>query len=324
MSDLAALPKAHLHLHLEGSMRPSTLAELCARYAVAEPTIEGFGDFSAFAATYMAACAVLRTDEDLARLATEVVDDAADAGAVWLEPAFHPGHHRVTLGPDDHTVAIVLDALHEAAARRGIAAGLMVAADRTKTVADAVALAHTAAAHIDDGVVAFGLANDEVIGPPEPFAPAFAVAADAGLLCTPHAGELCGPESVRDALDALRADRIQHGVRAIEDPALVKRLADDGVCLDVCPTSNRLLSVVDAIEDHPLPHLLAAGVRCSINADDSLLFGSGLLEEYELCRDVLGLDDRDLASVARSSVVASGAPADVRAVALAGIDAWGA
>ncbi len=198
----------------------------------------------------------------------------------------------------------------------------MLSADRTKPPADAVELAQLAAGFGGRGVVAFGLANDEVIGPPEPYAEAYAVARAAGLLSTPHAGELCGPESVRAALDALGADRIQHGVRAIEDPALVTRLAADGVCLDVCPTSNLSLGVVDRMADHPLPALLAAGVRCSINADDPLLFGPGLLEEYELCRSELGLDDEAMAHVATCSIEASGAPADLKATALAAVTTW--
>jgi adenosine deaminase len=127
---------------------------------------------------------------------------------------------------------------------------------------------------------------------------------------------------VRGALVALGADRIQHGVRALEDPDLVRRLADEGVTCDVCPTSNVLLSVAPALEACALGPLLDAGVRCSVNADDPLLFGTGLLEEYELCRESLGFDDDRLAAIARTSIEASGAPADQRAAALAGIEAW--
>jgi adenosine deaminase len=320
--DLTHLPKAHLHLHLEGGMRPATLAELAARDGVAVPEIRGFGSFSAFAATYMAACDVLRTEADLVRLVDETLDDARDDGAAWVELAFHAPHHRHKFGRDERTLEIVLDALSAAAARTGVGAGLMVAADRTKSPAEAVEQARLACAYAHAGVVSLGLANDEVVGPPEPFAEAFAIAGRAGLLSTPHAGELCGPESVRGALDALGADRIQHGVRAVEDAELVTRLADEAICLDVCPTSNVSLGVVDAIEHHPLPALLAAGVRCSVNADDPLLFGPGLLAEYELCRSALGLDDRALAEVARCSIEASGAFADLKSAAGRGIDAW--
>ncbi|MGZ4694479.1 MAG: adenosine deaminase, partial [Acidimicrobiales bacterium] len=322
MRDLLPLPKGHLHLHLEGGMRPATLAELAERDGIPVPPVSGFGSFAAFAGMYLAACDVLRSDDDLSRLVHEVVDDAAMAGAVWIEPAFYAPHHLDRLGPVEHVLEVVLDALADAATRTGVGTGLLVAADRTAGAADAMAQAQLAARYADQGVVAFGLANDESLWPPEPFADAFRVARDAGLVSAPHAGELAGPESVVGALDALGASRIQHGVRAVEDPELVKRLADERICLDVCPTSNVLLSVVPSIDRHPLPALLEAGVRCSLNADDPLLFGPGLLEEYELAREQLGLDDSQLASIARSSIEASGADDDLRATALAGVDAW--
>jgi len=320
--DLLALPKAHLHLHLEGGMRPSTLEERAEHYGIPVPVVSGFGSFAAFSSMYVAACDVLRTDDDLIRLVDEVVDDAAFSGAVWIEPAIYAPHHLERLGPVEHVIEVTLDALASAARRTGVGTGLMVAADRTVDPADAIAQARVAVRYADRGVVSFGLANDEARWPPEPFAEAFAIAREAGLLSTPHAGELDGPASVIGALDALHADRIQHGVRSIEDPELVKRLADEGICLDVCPSSNVLLSVVPSIEDHPLPALLAAGVRCSLNADDPLLFGPGLLEEYELCRTVLDLDDEQLAAVARASIEASGASDDLQATAVAGVAAW--
>jgi adenosine deaminase len=322
MRDLAALPKAHLHLHLEGGMRPATLRELAARYGIPVPVISGYGSFTAFADTYLAACAVLRTEADLRRVVRERIEDDAAAGAIWSEPSFYAPHHRDRLGPDEHVIDVVLDEGIRAAAEAGIGFGLMLAADRTEDPADAVTIARQAVARSDRGVVAFGLANDEEKFPPGPFAPAYDIAHDGGLLCTPHAGEHAGPDSVRVALDALHADRIQHGVRAVEDPALVERLAADGVCLDVCPTSNLLLSVVPTLEEHPLRRLLDAGVACSINADDPLLFGPDLLPEYELCRSALGLTDEHLATVARSSLSASGAPRELVADGISRIDAW--
>ncbi len=322
MADLQALPKAHLHIHLEGGMRPATLNELAAEHGIAVPEVRGFGSFSAFAGMYVAACDVLRRPDDVARLARETVLDAVAAGAVWVEPAIYLPHHRERLGADEAVLEVLLDALQHAAAEAGIGVGVMIASDRTADPAIAVEQANIAARYAGEGVVAFGLANDEVLGPPEPFAEAFAIARAAGLLSTPHAGELVGPESIIGALEALGADRIQHGVRAVEDPDLVVRLADSGICLDVCPSSNVLLAVVPDIASHPLPDLLAAGVRCSLNADDPLLFGPGLLDEYELCRAELGLDDATLAGIARTSIEASGAPDTVKRPALAGIDAW--
>jgi adenosine deaminase len=320
--DLRTLPKGHLHLHLEGSMRPSTLAELADVAGVPVPEIRGYGSFTAFADTYLAACQVLGTPEHFARLVDEVVEDSVLEGAVWVEPSFYAPHHRDRFGEDAVLVDMVLDALHAAGERHGVGVGLMLAADRTADPSIAVEQAHLAAARAGRGVVSFGLANDEAVGRPEPYAEAFAVAKGAGLLSAPHAGELAGPESIRGALDTLQPDRLQHGVRAVEDPELVKRLADSEIVLDVCPTSNLLLSVYPSHAEHPLPQLLDAGVSCSLNGDDPLLFGPVLLHEYEVARTEMGLDDHALASVARASITGSGAPDALKATVLRAIDEW--
>jgi adenosine deaminase len=322
--DLATLPKAHLHLHLEGAMRPGTLRDLAAANHMAVPPIRGFADFGAFVGMYRAACAVLVSETELRRLVREVVEDAAADGVTWVEPAFYPPNHRDRLGPDEATTEIVCDELTVSGRRLGVGTGLVVAADRTTPPDEAVGLARMAARMAKRGlpVVGFGLANDEAGYPPEPFAAAFAIAREAGLLAVPHGGELDGPASVRGCLDACGAHRVMHGVRAIEDPRLVARLADEGICLDVCPSSNVALGVVARMEDHPLPQLLAAGVPCSLNADDPLLFGPGILSEYQLCRETLGLDDRALATIAAASMAASGAPEELRKSALAAIEVW--
>ena len=320
--DLATLPKGHLHIHLEGAMRPGTLHELATGYGMEVPETRGFGSFAAFAAMYLAACDVLRTPEDLKRLVHEVVEDSADAGAIWVEPSVYVPHHRERLGPDEQVLETILEAAAEAEARFDVGVGIMVAADRTADPADAVEQAKLAGRYVGQGVVSFGLANDEEAGPPERFEHAFNVARHAGLLSAPHAGELCGPESVRGALHVLHADRIQHGVRAVEDPELLELLIDGGVCLDVCPTSNLLLGVVPSLAAHPLPDLLEAGVACSINADDPLLFGPGLLEEYELCRTELGLSDERLADAARDSIACSGASETLKQRGAAEVEDW--
>ncbi len=240
--DLADLPKAHLHLHLEGAMRPATLEELAAEQGVAVPPVREFTGFAAFAGLYVAACDLLASEALLRRLVREVVEDAAADGVVWLEPAFYSPRYRQTIGPDRHTIGIVLDELRTAGAVLGVGTGLIVAADRTVDPTEAVELARVAAGLAGQGVVGFGLANDEAGHPPEPFAEAFAVARDAGLLSVPHGGELAGAESVIGCLDACGAHRVMHGIRAVEDPALLARLAAEGICLDVCPSSNVALS----------------------------------------------------------------------------------
>lgn len=321
-NDLRALPKGHLHVHLEGAMRPTTLVELADTAGIPVPEIRGYGSFSAFSETYVAACQVLLTPDDFARLVFEVVEDSVLDGAVWVEPSFYAPHHRNRFGEDEEIVDMVLDALHAAGEQLGVGVGLMLAADRTVEPSVAIEQARLAATRADRGIVSFGLANDEAIGPPEPYAEAFAIAKEAGLLSTPHAGELAGPESVWGALETLQPDRLQHGVRSIEDPELVKRLADSEIVLDVCPTSNLLLSVYPSLDVHPLPQLLDAGIQCSLNGDDPLLFGPVLLHEYELARTEMGLDDAALASVARASISGSGAPDELKATALRSIDEW--
>jgi adenosine deaminase len=322
MRDLVALPKAHLHLHLEGAMRPSTLTELAHRYAIPLPSMTGYGSFAVFIDTYTAACQVLRSEEDLRRLVREVVEDAVLAGAMWVEPSLGPANHRGRLGADRDVVALVLEEGRRAAQQLDVGFGLMIAAARDRGVAEAVAAAQLAADFADSGVVSFGLDADEAAFPPEPFGPAFGLAAEAGLICAPHAGEFAGPASVRAGIEVLHARRILHGVRAVEDPELLREVAARGVCFDVCLTSNVKLGVVPTLEQHPLPALLAAGVPCSLGADDPLLFGASLLDEYEHARTMLGLDDAQLAGIARASLRSGGAPGPLRERALAGIDAW--
>jgi adenosine deaminase len=320
--DLTTLPKAHLHIHLEGAMRPGTLKELADDSGREVPPVRGFEGFAAFAETYVAACTLLDTEARMRRLVREVVEDAARDGVVWIEPAFYAPRYRNVFGSARAATEIVLDELASSGARLGIGTGLIVAADRTVEVAEAEEQARLAASLAGEGVIGLGLANDETHWPPEPFAPAFAIALDAGLLSLPHGGELLGAESVAGCIKACGAHRVMHGVRAVEDPDLLRRIANDGVCLDVCPTSNVELSVVARLEDHPLPRLIEAGVMCSINADDPLLFGPGIREEYELCRDRLGLDDATLAQVAKWSLEASAAPMDVIDRHVAAIDSW--
>lgn len=320
--DLAALPKAHLHLHVDGAMRSSTLSELAAAAGVTVPVIRGYGSFAQFSGTIATVQHVVTKPAHLYRLVSELVEDAAAAGAVWVEPSVWPGAFAEHLGPPQLVLELILEAGFSAARRLGIGFGLMVAANRDRGPAEASDLARLATSLRDRGVVSFGLDGDETAAPGADFVTAFAIASAAGLLATPHAGELIGAESVRMAIEKLGARRILHGVRAIEDDDLVRQLASSGICLDICPTSNVLLAVVPCIEAHPLPALLAAGVSCSVNADDPLLFGVGLLEEYELCRRIFGLGDTRLASIARTSLEASGAPRTLVLTGQAGIDAW--
>lgn len=227
------------------------------------------------------------------------------------------GTHRRITGSDAATMEIVCDAVRTGAGNGGIVVGL----DRVRDADDPEAMAELAAAWADRGVVGLGLTGDER-APSAPFARAAAIARDAGLQVVPHSGELCGPDSIREVLELLRPDRLMHGVRAAEDPSLVDELVDRGVCLDLCPTSNVALGIVDRHSDHPLARLVRSGVRCSLNADDTLVFGTDLADEYRSAHEHLGLTGSELASLARASVTASAAPGSVVTAASAGIDDW--
>jgi adenosine deaminase len=199
---------------------------------------------------------------------------------------------------------------------------VVIAANRMKHPLDARTLARLAVRYADQGVVGFGLSNDERRGLARDFDRAFAIAREGGLLAAPHGGELSGPASVRDCLDDLHAQRVGHGVRAAEDPWLLRRLADSGVTCEVCPASNVALGVYDKPEDVPLRTLYEAGVPMALGADDPLLFGSRLAAQYDLVRAAHAFTDAELADLARQSVRASRAPQDVRDGMLDGIDDW--
>lgn len=321
--DLALLPKGHLHLHFEASMRPATLRDLAAEAGEPVPSWADFADFTDFEAAYGDVLRLIRRPEQLERVMTEMADDAKADGVVYIEVTLAPVLHAALFdGSAAAALAFLLAAAQREEERTGVVIRAMIASARTMSVEQAVEDARLAAEHADRGVVAFGLHADERGFPAAPFVDAFRIAREAGLLITPHAGELVGPESVREAVEVLQADRILHGIRVIEDPELTAQVARLGVCLDVCPSSNVVLHVVPDLERHPLPALLAAGVTCSINADDPVQFGPNVGEEYELARTRLGLTDEQLAGCARASITASGAPEAVKARALAGIEAW--
>jgi len=320
--DLRDLPKGHLHLHMEAAMRPATLTRLSQKLGIEVKPTTGFAGFTQFSATYRSLLASLDHPDHLGLLTDEIFADQAAQGVAYLELAVSPQFYAERYGTVEGALDELIALARAASAAHGVAFGLMPTIDRMRDLDEAMVIARAAAARAGDGVVSLGLANEERGYPAGDFAEPFALAKAAGLQSTPHAGELVGPESIRDALDALQADRILHGVRAAEDPALVAELADRGIPLDVCPTSNLLLEVVDDMAEHPLVGLLDAGVRCSINADDPILFGPDILDEYELCRRELGMTDEQLAACAWTSIETTLADDETKARAKSAIDAW--
>jgi adenosine deaminase len=330
---LAALPKAHLHLHFTGAMRHATLVELAREHGVSlpealsggwPPQLSGTDErgWFRFQRLYDIARSVLRAPPDVYRLLAETAADERAEGSGWLEIQVDPSGYAGRFGGLTAFVELVLDAARAATAATGVGIGVIIAANRTKHPLDARTLARLAAQYAGRGVVGFGLSNDERRGPAQEFAAAFRIAGRAGLLLTPHGGELAGPESVRACLDELRAHRIGHGVAAAADPALSKRLAGAGITCEVCPASNVALGVAAQPSCVPLRTMLDAGVPVALGADDPLLFGSRLTAQYEIARDAHGMSDAELAELARMSVRGSAAHDDTRARLLTGIDAW--
>lgn len=331
--DLRALPKAHLHLHFTGSMRHTTLLELAERDGIVLPealvsdwpprlsAADEKGWFR-FQRLYDVARSVLRTEADVRRLVREAAEDDHRDGGRWLEIQVDPSGYATRFAGITAFTDLVLDAVAEASREVGIGIAVVIAANRTRHPLDARTLARLAAQYAGRGVVGFGLSNDERRGSTADFAPAFRIAERAGLLLAPHGGELLGPESIRNVLDQLHAGRLGHGVRSAEDPRLLERIVETGVALEVCPVSNVALGVYSDLTSVPLPELMAAGARIALGADDPLLFGSRLAAQYATMRAAHDLDDAQLAGLARSSVLASRAPEDVRQEMLDGIDTW--
>lgn len=333
LRDLRSLPKAHLHLHFTGSLRASTLHDLAEQHRAplpaalrrgVPPELRATDDrgWFRFQRLYDTARALVRTEADVRRLVREAAEDERSEGSGWLEIQVDPTSYAPRLGGLTPTVELILDAARQASVATDVGIGVVIAANRTRHPLDARMLARVAARYADWGVVGFGLSNDERRGAVEDFAPAFRIAAKAGLISVPHGGELAGAHSVQACLDSLGADRVGHGIRAVDDPALLERLASSGVTLEVCPISNVRLGVARTLSDVPLLALREAGVRVALGADDPLLFGSRLVDQYEAARHVHGLDDVALADLARTSVTASCAPAGVKQRLLTGIDTW--
>ncbi len=314
-------------------MRHATLLELAERHHVHLPealmsdeppelrATDERGWFR-FQRLYDTARSVLRDPDDIFRLVREVAEDEVADGSHWLEIQVDPSGYAARFDGLTATFDLMLDAVRAASASTGLQIGVIVGANRTRHPLDARTLARLAVRHSSDGVIGFGLANDERRGHADDFADAFRIAREAGLSGVPHGGELLGADSVRRCLDSLAATRIGHGVRSVEDPDLVRRIADDGVALEVCPASNVALGVYDTAADVPLRTLVEAGVQVALAADDPLLFGSRLTDQYEIARHVHHFDDKGLAELARSSVRASFAPDAHRQHMLEGIDAW--
>jgi adenosine deaminase len=323
-----SVPKAELHLHIEGTLEPELLFELAHRNGVALPyaSIDDvraayeFDSLQSFLDLYYAACDVLRTEQDFHDLTTAYLARAAGQGVRHTEVFFDPQTHTDRGVPMAAVVGGISRALAEAE-HRGITSRLILCFLRHLSAEEAMATLDEALPHLDV-IHGVGLDSSEVGHPPSKFAEVFARARALGLFAVAHAGEEGPPAYVTEALDVLAVIRIDHGVRSLEDDALIDRLVRDQVPLTVCPLSNVRLAVFPTMADHTLAELLDRGVKVTINSDDPAYFGGYVGDNYAAVAEHLGLDRDQLAGLARASFEAAQLDDATRARHVAALDAF--
>ncbi|MEW1659784.1 MULTISPECIES: adenosine deaminase [unclassified Streptomyces] len=322
------LPKAELHLHIEGTLEPGLAFALAARNGVTLPYATedelrraySFADLQSFLNLYYALMEVLRTEDDFADLAHAYLARAKEQGVRHAEIFFDPQAHTSRGVPIGTVIRGLSRALDAAPETYGITTRLIMCFLRDESADSALETFEAARPYLDR-ITAVGLDSAEVGHPPSKFQEVFALAREAGLKCVAHAGEE-GPASyVWEALDLLGVDRVDHGVRCMEDERLVARMAADRIPLTVCPLSNVRLRVVDDLADHPLPAMLDAGLLVTVNSDDPAYFGGYADDNFTAVRDALGLDEETLRTLARNSFLASFLDDETRAAYLKELDA---
>ncbi|RWO61143.1 adenosine deaminase [Mesorhizobium sp.] len=320
--------KAELHCHIEGAAAPELVIRQAQKYGKdTSPYIQDgsfvWHDFTSFLAAYDFSSDLFRTEEDYARLADHYLTSLARDGAIYSEIFTSPDHAgKAGLSPKAYTDALG-EGMARAKAKTGIEGRMIVTGVRNAGVESIEQAARFAARCGHPLVTGFGVAGDERMGDLEDYVRAFEIAREAGLGITVHAGELMGWESVKAALDHIRPARIGHGVRAIESPDVVRRIADEGVVLECCPSSNIALKVFDSFADHPFPALLAAGCKVTLNSDDPPYFRTSLKREYDIAAEHFSMNDKALAAVTRTAIDAAFVDRKTRAMLLGRLDVKG-
>jgi adenosine deaminase len=326
---ITGLPKAELHLHIEGSLEPEMMVDLARRNRVTIPfaTVEevraayDFSRLQDFLDIYYAGADVLRTEQDFHDLALAYFDRAAADGVVHAEIFFDPQTHTDRGIPFQVVADGLLAGMAAAEAKHGMTAKLILCFLRHLDEDAAFATLKAADPWLDR-IAGIGLDSSELGHPPEKFARVFAAAGAMGLKRVTHAGEEGPPDYVWQALDVLAIDRLDHGNRALEDPVLTARLARSGMTLTVCPLSNLKLCVVPDMAAHPIDAMLRAGLRATINSDDPAYFGGYIADNYRAAAVARGLSRDDLVLLARHSLLGSFLPHDMVAAHLARLDAY--
>lgn len=309
---LQRLPKAELHLHIEGSLEPELMFALAERNGIALPydSVEAvraayeFDDLPAFLDLYYQGMSVLRTAEDFHDLAMDYFRRAHDEGVVHVEMHFDPQAHLVRGIELDVVMEGLSLAQRHVERELGMSTALIMAFLRDRSAEEAMKVLESAAPYWEM-IDAVGLDSAERGHPPSKFVEVFQRARMLGIPRVAHAGEEGPPEYIREALDLLDVCRIDHGVRCLEDPELVTRLRDEAVVLTVCPLSNVKLKVVERMADHPLPQLIEAGLRLTINSDDPAYFGGGVLDNYQACHQAFDWSRETFVQLAGTAIEAA-------------------
>lgn len=282
-------PKIELHVHLEGTVRAPTLLAMARRNGVRLPAdreeelavLYEYRDFDHFLELWSLTTCAITTERDFRQIVVDYAAEAAAHGAVYVEGIFTPAERVSDDTSWDEVFTGFCDGAEVATETTGVEVRLNCDIPRNFGLEAALETASYCVKYRDRGVVGIGIGGPEAGWPPEPFARAFRAARDGGVGSVPHAGEVVGPASIRGAIDALGADRVRHGIRAVEDPSLLRELAARGIVCDVCPISNVRTGAVASLEAHPLRAMVAAGVPCSIGTDDPAMFGTDLGTDYE-------------------------------------------
>jgi adenosine deaminase len=309
---IAALPKVELHVHLEGTLEPDLAFALARRagtslpYASAEQMCSAysFADLRSFLDIYYAACAAMLTEQDFYDLTWAYLERAAADNVRHVEPFFDPQTHTGRGVPFAVIVEGIGRALADGRRDLGITSRLIMCLLRDLPADDAMRTLGHALTH-RDRIAGVGLDSGEVGNPPSGFVEVYSKARDAGLHLVAHAGEEGPPAYITDALDLLGVERIDHGVRCLEDPGLVERLARERVCLTVCPNSNVALRVFGTMTEHPLRRMLEAGLCATVNSDDPAYFGGYIGDNYRVVADALDLSCAQLVTLARNAIEGS-------------------
>ncbi|HET9060513.1 MAG TPA: adenosine deaminase [Acidimicrobiales bacterium] len=328
-ADLIRLPKVELHLHIEGTLEPELIFALAERHglALAHGDIEGlrakydFTDLADFLDLYYDNMSVLVTEADFYDLAHAYLRRASAEGVRHVEMFFDPQAHTTRGVPLQAVVEGLASAARYGETNFGVSTGLIANFVRDRPVQEAMATLDDLLG-LDAPILAVGLDSVEIGHPPSKFAALFAKARAAGLRCVAHAGEEGPPGYVWEALDVLQVERVDHGVRSMEDPALVERLRETKTALTVCPLSNVKLRAFPSLAEHPLAKMLAAGLRVTVNSDDPAYFGGYISENFRQVADVFDLGRTELAKLARNAIDAAFVGAQQRRDLLAELDRW--